>query len=115
MSKIVFHIKKTVYDEVVLPKDTALAMLKSIGCSNEKLLFTILSGRIQSVKVEADESEGIPEDEKMVAVEEFLEDLVERTQSFQTVNRPETKSDIFPDGIPDAVLQKLKERRDAKK
>jgi len=77
MSKIVFHIKKTVYDEVVLPKDTALAMLKSMGCSNEKLLFTILSGRIQSLKIDADESDSLDYDEKMTAVEEFLEGLVE--------------------------------------
>jgi len=77
MSKIVFHIKKTVYDEVILSKTEALEKLKSMGCSNEKLLFTILSGRIQSLKIEADDSDWIPHEEKMEAVEEFLEGLIE--------------------------------------
>lgn len=115
MSKIVFHFKKTVYDELSMTKGEAKTFLiQSAGVSEEKAkqIVNEMAGKIINLELDADECDCIDFQEKYEKAEEHLEDVAER---FVPPPREETKTDIFPDGIPDAVLQKLKERRVAKK
>jgi hypothetical protein len=82
MSKITFHFKKTVRDELVLTQEEALAFLtKGLNISEAKAEVIVQSlsryKQIHEIALQADEGDCIDFQEKHEAAESFLENLVD--------------------------------------